>query len=492
MDRAYVAIDLKSFYASVECIERGLDPLTTHLVVADLTRTEKTICLAVSPSLKAYGISGRARLFEVVQAVEKVNAARLNAAPSHTFTGSSHDVPTLASDPSLSLDYVVAPPRMALYIAYSARIYEVYLRYIAPDDIHEYSIDVVFMDVTPYLKTYDMTARELARTIVKQVFNATGITATAGVGENLYLAKVAMDIVAKHLPPNRDGVRVAQLSEMRYRELLWAHEPLTDFWRVGRGYQQKLAAYHLHTMGDIARCSLTDTWLLYKLFGVNAELLIDHAWGIEPCTIADIKTYRPSAHGTSVGQVLTCAYPFEKARLIVHEMADQLVLDLVAKGVCTDQIVLHVGYDIENLTDPTRAAMYSGVITVDHYGRRVPKAAHGTVTFDAHTSSTAQIVSEILALFERIVDPTLSVRRITLTANRLQPYRPQIAEQLSLFEDTATVAARQSACERERRLQEAILTVRKRYGKNALLKGMNFEDGATARERNAQIGGHRA
>ncbi len=492
MEKVYAAIDLKSFYASVECIERGLDPLTTHLVVADRARTEKTICLAVSPSLKAYGIPGRARLFEVVQAVERLNAERRCKAPACTLAGASHDATVLAHDPSLALDYIAAPPRMALYLDYSTRIYDVYLRYVAPEDIHVYSIDEVFIDMTPYLKTYGLSARELTSVIVRDVLAATGITATAGVGTNLYLCKVAMDIVAKHIPPNADGVRVAELNEVRYRQLLWEHEPLTDFWRIGRGYQKKLASYHLHTMGDIARCSLQNAWLLYKLFGVNAELLIDHAWGIEPCTMADIKAYRPAAHGTSVGQVLTCAYTWEKARLIVREMADQLALDLVAKGVCTDQLVLTVGYDIANLTDPTRAATYTGAVTVDGYGRRVPKAAHGTVTLDVHTSSTTQIVGEMLALFDRITDRGLLVRRITMAANRLQAYTAQSVEQLSLFEDPAVTAARQEAAERERHLQEAILGVRARYGKNALFKGMDLEDGATARERNAQIGGHKA
>lgn len=492
MERRYLAIDLKSFYASVECVERGLDPLTTHLVVADRRRTEKTICLAVSPSLKAYGVPGRARLFEVVQAVERVNNKRRQAAPKREFSGTSHDTTALARDASLSLDYIAAPPRMAHYIAYSTRIYEVYLKYVSPEDIHVYSVDEVFIDVTPYLNTYRVTARELASRIVKDVLETTGITATAGIGTNLYLCKVAMDIVAKHIPPNKDGVRVAELDEMTYRKLLWAHTPLTDFWRVGHGYAQKLARYHLHTMGDVARCSTENAWLLYKLFGVNAELLIDHAWGVETCTLADIKAYTPAAHGTSVGQVLQCPYTWEKARLIVREMTDQLVLDLVAKGLCTDQIVLDVGYDIENLSDPARSAAYRGEITLDYYGRRVPKAAHGTTTLAAPTSSTAQIVGAVTALFERLTDRALLVRRITLTANRLQAECGEMPEQLSLFEDPAAGERRRETRRRERRLQEVILDVKGRFGKNAIIKGMSLEEGSTARDRNRQIGGHKA
>ena len=420
-ERTYLAIDLKSFYASVECVERGLDPLTTNLVVADASRTEKTICLAVSPSLKAYGIPGRARLFEVVQRVKEVNAQRKMLAPGRTFSGESCDAARLAASPDLAASYITATPRMAHYIDYSTRIYDIYLHYVAPEDIHVYSIDEVFMDVTPYLATYGLSARELAQKIILDVLHTTGITATAGIGSNLYLCKVAMDIVAKHAKPDQHGVRIAKLNEMTYRRLLWAHRPLTDFWRVGRGYAKKLEAYGLFTMGDIARCSIgkaNDLYnenLLYRLFGVNAELLIDHAWGWEPCTMADIKSYRPAANSLGAGQVLQCPYPFDKALLVAQEMADQLVLDLLEKGLATDQIVLTVGYDIENLSDPARRQDYRGAVTTDFYGRRVPRHAHGTAALGGHTASAKRIIHAVTDLFRRIVDPHLLVRRITLT-----------------------------------------------------------------------------
>ena len=424
-ERTYLAIDLKSFYASVECVERGLDPLTTNLVVADASRTEKTICLAVSPSLKAYGIPGRARLFEVVQRVKEVNAQRKMLAPGRTFSGESCDAARLAASPDLAVSYITATPRMAHYIDYSTRIYDIYLHYVAPEDIHVYSIDEVFMDVTPYLATYGLSARELAQKIILDVLHTTGITATAGIGSNLYLCKVAMDIVAKHAKPDQHGVRIAKLNEMTYRRLLWAHRPLTDFWRVGRGYAKKLEAYGLFTMGDIARCSIgkaNDLYnenLLYRLFGVNAELLIDHAWGWEPCTMADIKSYRPAANSLGAGQVLQCPYPFDKALLVAQEMADQLVLDLLEKGLATDQIVLTVGYDIENLSDPARRQDYRGAVTTDFYGRRVPRHAHGTAALGGHTASAKRIIHAVTDLFRRIVDPHLLVRRITLTANHV-------------------------------------------------------------------------
>ncbi len=498
-EKTYLSIDLKSFYASVECMERGLDPMTTHLVVADQSRTEKTICLAVSPALKAYGISGRARLFEVVQKVKEVNAQRRRKAPGGVFTGTSRQAPQLLARPDLALDYLVAPPQMAHYISFSTRIYNVYLKYIAPEDMHVYSIDEVFLDVTPYLDTYGMTAEELARTILLDVLHTTGITATAGIGSNLYLAKVAMDIEAKHIQPDKNGVRIARLDEMSYRRNLWAHRPLTDFWRVGRGYAKKLEQQGLYTMGDIARCSLGrredyyNEELLYKLFGVNAELLIDHAWGWEPCTISDIKSYRPTTNSVGSGQVLKTPYPAEKARLVVQEMADLLVLDLVDHRLMTDQLTLTVGYDRENLTDPQRRLAYRGAVSTDAYGRAIPKHAHGTTHLAEYTSSTTEIVEAMTKLFDRIVNPQLLVRRLNVTANRVlrEDCLPtQVLQQLSLFSDDGQ--QRQAQLKRERQKQQAILSIKKKYGKNALLKGMNFRDGATTRERNGQIGGHKA
>ena len=505
-ERVYLAIDLKSFYASVECIERGLDPMTTHLVVADLSRTEKTICLAVTPSLKAYGIPGRARLFEVVERVREVNARRLRQAPGRAFQGASSQEPDLRAHPELALDYIVAPPRMAHYMAWSAQIYQVYLRHVAPEDIHVYSIDEVFLDVTPYLETAGCTPREFAKRIIQDVLAETGITATAGIGPNLYLAKIAMDIVAKRVKPDVDGVRIAKLDEITYRRLLWDHRPLTDFWRVGAGTVKRLESVGLHTMGDIAQCSIgtpTDYYnedLLYQLFGVNAELLIDHAWGWEPCTIADIKAYRPESASIGAGQVLQCPYPFDKAKLVVREMADSLSLDLVDKGLLTDQLTLTVGYDRENLTDPQLRKQYQGEIQADRYGRSIPKHAHGTANLGKYTSSTKAILTAVSDLFDRIVDPHLLVRRLNLTANRVLaeqdiPAEP-VAEQLDLFTDYAARqeqdAQEQAALEREKKIQTAMLDIKKKYGKNAILKGMNLEEGATARERNRQIGGHKA
>ena len=505
-ERQYIAIDLKSFYASVECVERGLDPLTNHLVVADLSRTEKTICLAVSPALKAYGIPGRARLFEVVQKVKEIHAQRLSNAPDHAFTGVSSNANDLKSNPNLSLDYIVAPPRMALYMEYSTRIYSIYLDYIAPEDIHVYSIDEVFMDVTNYLSTYGLTAHGLAEKMIQEVLKRTGITATAGIGTNLYLCKVAMDIVAKHIPANRNGVRIAELDELSYRKLLWSHRPLTDFWRVGRGYVKKLEANGLYTMGDIARCSIgsdTDYYnqkLLYKLFGVNAELLIDHAWGWEPCTIADIKAYRLESSSLGSGQVLQCPYDFAGGRLIVREMTDLLVLDLVEQGLVTDQMVLTIGYDIENLADPKRSAAYRGPVTTDHYGRRVPKHAHGSVNLGRYTSSTKQITDAVMELYDRIVDHNLLVRRVNVVANHVLPEQQAeeeaAMEQLNLFMDETARQKRRAEeaalLERERQMQRAILNIKRRFGKNAILKGMNLQEGAMTRERNRQIGGHKA
>lgn len=503
-EKIYLAIDLKSFYASVECRERGLDPLTTHLVVADRSRTEKTICLAVSPSLKAYGIPGRARLFEVVQKVKEVNARRMASAPGRAFAGSSSNALELDVDPTLSADYVVATPRMALYMEYSTRIYQIYLKYIAPEDIHVYSIDEVFIDATNYLATYRMTARELAMAMILDILSATGITATAGIAPNLYLCKVAMDIVAKRIHPDRNGVRIAKLDERSYRRLLWEHRPLTDFWRVGRGYAKKLEGCGLYTMGDIARCSLgksTDYYnedLLYKQFGINAELLIDHAWGWEPCSIADVKAYRPESSSLGSGQVLQCPYPFEKGRLIVREMSDRLSLDLVEKRLMTDQLVLTVGYDIDNLSDPAMRSRYHGAVTTDRYGRSVPKAAHGSINLERATASTKQIVNAALELYDRIVDPKLFVRRVYVVANHVveESSAADDVEQLDLFSNFGEAekqkAAADAALERERKMQEALLTIQRKYGKNAILKGMNLEEGATAMDRNKQIGGHKA
>ena len=503
----YIAIDLKSFYASVECVERGLDPLTTNLLVADPTRTEKTICLAVSPSLKAYGISGRARLFEAVERVKAVNAERRARAPYHRITGKSCFDAELKRDPSLAVDFIIAPPRMAYYMAYSTRIYDVYLRHVAPEDIHVYSVDEVFINASPYLRRSGLSVYDFTRRIIRDVLSETGITATAGIGTNLYLCKIAMDIVAKRAEADEDGVRIAELNEHTYRALLWAHRPLTDFWRVGPGMTRSLEANGLYTMGDIARCSVGNSHafhneaLLYKLFGVNAELLIDHAWGYEPCEISDIKAYRPAANSLSSGQVLQNPYPFDKARLIIREMADLLALDLVDKGVVTDQIVLTVGYDIENLREPSTAARYKGPVTTDHYGRKIPRHAHGTENLGEYTSSTKRIVAATERLCDRILNPALLVRRINITAARVlreSDARRLSAqdEQLSMFTDYETVERQREseslARDRERRMQEAVISIKKKYGKNAIMKGMNLCEGATAKERNRQIGGHRA
>ena len=501
MERTYIAIDLKSFYASVECRELGRDPLTTNLVVADDSRTEKTICLAVSPSLKAYGISGRARLFEVVQAVRRINGERLRRAPGHSFTGRSDSAPDLASDPSLELGYITATPRMALYMEYSTRIYDIYLKYIAPEDIHVYSIDEVLMDVTGYLNTYHLTARQLAMRMIQDVLSQTGITATAGIGTNLYLAKIAMDLGAKHVEADKDGVRIASLDEMSYRKLLWSHKPLTDFWRIGKGYAGKLEAYGLETMGDIARCSLMNENLLYDLFGVNAELLIDHAWGWEPCTMDLIKDYRPENNSISSGQVLQYPYDFEKARNVVHEMAEAAALDLVDKKMVTDQVVLTVNYDIESLEDPAIRKKYKNRLKKDWYGRIAPKPAHGTENLDRPSSSGKKISRATLALYDRIVDPDLLIRKLNLSFNHILPENSEEArkpayEQLDLFTDYEMLEKRREKEhideEKERKLQEAMLSIKEKYGKNAILKGTNFKEGATGRERNKQVGGHKA
>ena len=515
--RTYLAIDLKSFYASVECVDRHLDPLTTNLVVADASRTEKTICLAVSPSLKAYKIPGRARLFEAVQRVREVNAQRLQTAiqqhkavrgedGKYRFASTSFDANALNADPALGLSYIVAPPRMQRYLDVSTQIYKTYLRYVSPADIYPYSIDEVFIDVTGYLPYYHMSAHELAMTMVREVLYNTGITATAGIGTNLYLAKLAMDIVAKHIPADKDGVRIAELDEQSYRYLLWSHRPLTDFWMTGPGTVKRLEAHGIYTMGDVARCSIgrEDNFysedLLYRMFGINAELLIDHAWGYEPCTMDMIKSYRPTTNSLCSGQVLQCPYDFTKTRLVVQEMIDLQVLDLVDKGLVTDQVVLTIGYDIENLTDPKRRKAYRGEVTIDRYGRSVPKHAHGTANLGRHTSSTRLVTEKVLALYDRIVDPALLVRRINLSVNHLIPEadarEDQTYEQLDLFTDYRQKEAEDQQekkdLEREKNIQHAMIDIKKKYGKNAILKGMNLREGATAKDRNRQIGGHRA
>ena len=498
MEKIYMCIDLKSFYASVECKERGLNPLTTNLVVADKSRTEKTICLAVTPSLKSYGIPGRARLFEVIQKVKDINFERRIYAPNHKFSKKSYNDIELKKCPWLELDFIIAEPRMAYYMKYSSDIYNIYLKYLAPEDIYVYSVDEVFCDITNYLKSYKMTSKELATTIIQDILNTTGITATAGIGTNLYLAKVAMDVGAKHVKPNSQGVRIAELDEMSYRKLLWSHRPITDFWRVGKGYSKRLEANNMYTMGDVARCSIEHEDLLYKLFGINAELLIDHAWGIEPCTLEDIRNYKPSTNSLSLGQVLHCPYDYNKTKLIVKEMTDLLVLDLVEKRLVTNQIVLTIGYDIDNLKESKKNQNYNGEITVDRYGRKVPKHAHGTINLVESTSSTKIILEKTMELFERIIDKNLLTRRINVVANNVQSEdkvsNNNSFEQLNLFTEfnQNLNEEHQKEIEKERNLQHAIIDIKKKYGKNAILKGMNFEEGGTTISRNSQIGGHRA
>lgn len=502
MNRTYIAIDLKSFYASVECIERGLDPLTTNLVVADNSRTEKTICLAVTPSLKSYGVSGRPRLFEVVQRVREINATRLYNLRKCEFSGSSYNKNELDDDLNLKLDYIVAPPRMAFYMEYSTRIYGIYLKYFAPEDIHVYSIDEVFMDVTSYLNTYGLSAKDLTQKIILDVLHETGITATAGIGTNLYLCKIAMDIVAKHIPADKNGVRIAELDEISYRKQLWDHRPLTDFWRVGKGYKKKLESVGLYTMGDIARCSLgaeSDYYnegLLRRMFGKNTELLIDHAWGWEPVTIRDIKNYKPDNNSIGSGQVLHCGADFDKTKIIVREMTEMLVLDLVSKNLVTDQLVLTIGYDRENLLDPVRMRNYKGEYSIDQYGRKIPKHAHGTINLDSYTSSTNVIVRAVLDLFNRIVDVNLLVRRINMSANHViaeNEAKQDRYEQINLFDMiTEKENVDQEQLKKEKDIQKAVLDIKKKFGKNAILKGMSLQEGATAIDRNNQIGGHKA
>ncbi len=506
-NKTYIAIDLKSFYASVECISRGLDPMTTNLVVADEARTEKTICLAVSPSLREYGISGRARLFEVSQTVRQINARRRYAAPNKRFSGKSYKADEIKRNPSLELSYLVAAPRMALYKQISVKIYQTYLKYVAPEDIHVYSIDEVFIDASAYLPLYKTTPRELATIMISDVMKTTGITAAAGIGSNMYLCKVAMDIMAKREAADKNGVCIAELDEIKYRRELWSHRPLTDFWRVGCGYAAKLEKHGIYTMGDIARCSIGEPHeyyneeLLYKLFGVNAELLIDHAWGWEPCGMADIKAYKPESSSSCSGQVLKSPYSFDKALLVLKEMAESTALDLVDKGLATDQITLDVGYDARCLSDSKIKSSYRGATTRDYYGRLLPKHAHGTENIGRFTSSTKLITDSSVALFERIVDRSLLVRRLTLTVCHLVNeenvrIKNEYSEQLGLFTDYEHIerkrARDQEALNNEKKIQRAVIDIKKKFGKNAILKGRDLEDGATAVDRNSQIGGHKA
>lgn len=493
MQNIYVAIDLKSFYASVECKERGLNPLTTNLVVADSSRTEKTICLAVSPSLKQYGIPGRARLFEVIQKVKEINANRRYKVPKHVFEGKSYNDDELKKHIEYELDYIIAPPQMNKYMKYSTNIYNTYLKYFSPDDIYVYSIDEVFIDITKYLKTYKMKASNLATRVVQDVYEKTGITATCGIGTNLYLAKVAMDIVAKHVKPNKYGVRIACLDENMYKYKLWNHKPITNFWRVGKGIAKKLEKNNMYTMGDVAKCSIYNEDKLFKLFGINAELLIDHAWGYEPCTMQSIKSYKPATNSLSSGQVLHCPYNYEKTKLIIKEMTELLVLDLVDKHLVTNQLVLEIGYDIDNLKN--KQINYKGEITIDKYGRNVPKHAHGTENLDHNTSSNKIISEAILKLYDRIIDKKLLTRRITITANNVinerQAEKNNTYEQIDLFTNYTVKKQNYEKEMKERELQRSILEIKKKYGKNAILKGMNFEDGGTTIERNEQVGGHK-
>lgn len=494
--KTYIAIDLKSFYASVECIVRGLDPLTTNLLVADVSKTEKTICLAVTPSLKAHGISGRARLFEAVQQVKLANAQRQAKLRGKDFTGSSYDDKELRRNPYLAIDYIAAPPRMALYRETSAKVVAAYLKYVSLDDLYPYSIDEVFIDATPYLSKYKMNAHDFAAMLIRDVLETYGVTATAGIAENMYLCKVALDITAKHIPPDKDGVRIAQLDMMTYRRTLWTHRDLTDFWRIGSATAKRLNKLGLFTMGDVARCSIKDEDRLYKEFGINAVYIIDQAWGREPVDIATIKAYKPESTSTSAGQVLSRPYSFSETRIIVMEMIDKLVLELVEKGLTTDQIVLTVGYDIENLTDPKRRAAYRGEVVKDRYGREIPKHARGTANMEKHTSSTKLITEKTMELFARIADKNLLTRRLTITANHLLTVEEAKAnagvEQFSLFDDPAETAKKEAAEERERRKQKAILDIKNRFGPNAVMKGISYEDAATGIERNQSIGGHKA
>ena len=492
--KIYVAIDLKSFYASVECRERKLDPLTTNLVVADRSRTEKTVCLAVTPALKSYGISGRSRLFEVIQKVKEVNAERRYKSPQKRLTEKSVNALELESNPSLELDFIIAPPRMGLYMQKKKKIYEIYLKYFAPEDIFSYSIDEIFCDITNYLPTYKMTARELVTKVIQDVYENTGITATAGIGTNMYLCKIAMDIVAKKVKANKQGVRIAGLDEKTYRKYLWNHRPLTDFWRIGKGIATNLEKHGMFTMGDVARTSINNEELLYKLFGVNAELIIDHAWGWEPCTIEYVKAYKPSSNSICSGQVLHCPYDYEKTKLIVKEMTELLTLDLVKKRLVTNQIVLDIGYDVENLKNAVIFNSYKGEIAEDRYGRKIPKHAHGTKNIDHYTSSTKVIISAVSELYDEIINKNLLVRRITVTANKVineNDVKSSTFEQINLFTNQKKIEENMEKEKSEKKIQEAMIEIKNKYGKNAIIKGMNLEDGGTTIERNRQIGGHK-
>ena len=496
-ERTYISIDLKSFFASVECVERKLDPLNANLVVADISRTEKTICLAVSPALKSYGVPGRPRLFEVVSIVDKLNEERKKDIDNHSFKGSSYLKNEIDENPDLKLSYIVARPRMALYIKYSTRIYNIYLKYVSCDDIHVYSIDEVFIDVTSYLKIYKMSGRDLAMLMVKDILKETGITATVGISTNMYLAKVAMDIVAKKAPADENGVRIAYLDEKKYRELLWNHLPITDFWRVGKGYKKRLDDCGLYTMGDIARCSIKNESLLYKTFGINAELLIDHAWGYEPCTINEIKKYKPETNSLSNGQVLKEPYSFKDARVVIQEMADSMALNLVEKRLVTNQIIINIDYDASNINE---LFSYKGDFVYDRYDRKVPKWAHGTFNLDEYTSSSKLITEGVLSVFDRCVDKKLLIRKLNLCVNnvisksKLKKHAGKM--QLNLFDNYEILDWQKKQEEkelvREEKTQEAIVKIKNKYGKNAVLKGINYKDKATAKERNEQIGGHRA
>ena len=494
MEKTYICVDLKSFYASVECCERGLNPLTTNLVVADKSRTDKTICLAVSPSLKQYGLSGRSRLYEVVSKVNEINSERRKATK---LVGKSFDDLELKKNKSLKLDYIVAPPRMNYYMKYSTNIYSIYLKYFAPEDIYVYSIDEVFCDITNYLKLYNKNPKEIVTMVINDIYTTTGITATGGIGTNMFLAKVAMDVVAKHVDADDKGVRIAELDEKRYREIIWSHEPITDIWNVGKGIAKKLKEHGIYTMGDVARCSLENDNLLYNLFGVNAELLIDHAWGYEPVTIKDIKSYRPSSTSLSMGQVLHEPYNYSKGRLIVKEMIDMLVLDLVNKNLMTNQLTLTIGYDISNLTNPKIAKNYYGEIVTDYYGRKIPKHSHGTTNLEYKTLSSKIITRAVVDLYDRITNPTLLIRRINISANKLEKYsekKENYYKQFDLFSDTVEEDLnKRKELEKEKdelKIQKAIIDIKNKYGKNYILKGMNLMDGATAMDRNKQIGGH--
>ena len=489
--RIYVAIDLKSFYASVECKERGLDPIKTNLVVADSSRTEKTICLAVSPSLKSYGIPGRARLYEVIQKVDQINEQRKRKAPKGKFTGSSYDEETLANNNDLELSYIIAPPRMAYYMKYSTDIYNIYLKWFSEEDIYVYSIDEVFIEITNYLKTYKIKAKELITKVIKDVYINTGITATAGIGTNLYLCKIAMDIVAKHVKPNEDGVRIAELDEITYRKMLWNHTPITDFWRVGNGYRKRLERHNIYTMGDIAKISIQNEELLYKIFGINAELLIDHSWGYEPVTIQDIKKYKPNINSISSGQVLHCPYNYEETKTIIKEMTELLTLELVQKKLITSQIVLTICYDIENLIDFKISKLYKGEIEEDRYGRKIPKTAHGTINLEHKTSSTKQITEAVIKLYEKIINKKLLTRKIYIVANNVinekKIEKENQYEQINIF----TNYKQQEKEQAEKEIQKAILKIKRKYGKNAIIKGMNLQKEGTTIDRNKQIGGHK-